>query len=180
MKAKSVTYFRESMIQNNYKNSLFYGIQLLKQNKHDDFWRVCFNVVVEYIHILFPKLPFLVYVNYKKCQKIKDFRSIDIFTFKLYLITIKTICLTYKQHISIYICEELKKPKNAKSKKEKELNLELRIRSSFIELKRLLQKIIEKKKESKKKKIYKTTIYNLYKTIADLLSVDCDSFHQFS
>ena len=86
---------------------------------------------------------------------------------KIFVHIIKVICLSYKQHISLYILDCYNSQQVGKSC----------IRQLFIDFDTIMRKLVLKKQQHKK--INEKTIHNLQDTIGKLLAIDCDSVTNF-
>lgn len=161
-------FFLVSIIENNNENALKYGSMLIDHQFNEEFWIICFNILVEYIHIFMPNGPEYFYTKYKEfthihteyIKKHKKLQSKHVYD-EIILPVVNKLIKTYKQHISLYISPEFNKtPYNGPKSTIREL---------FINLNELLTKITAEKQANPQKIINQNNISKLQSIVGQLL-----------
>ena len=73
--------FKKSLIDNNYYHSLYFGFELIISGYFNEFWRIIFSFMVEFIHISSPNFhrnAYHIYLYFKNLQSKFKKNKIDI------------------------------------------------------------------------------------------------------
>lgn len=174
----NIKHFSSSLIEHDQQNALKYGCNLISHGYNDDFWIVCFGIMVEYTHIFLPNGPVFLYDKYimftnikKKCSKMGEKFKLKYVYYEVIVPVIEKLCNNYKQHISLYI-----QPQYNATNKIKHGKI---IRQLFIDFNKVLNKMVKDKQKNCHKIMGQTHIIKLQTIIGKLLSVDCDSLTNF-
>lgn len=175
-KSNLLKIFESSLVTKDYYHSLYFGIEIIASGYYKEFWRIIFLLSTQYIHILSPNLPKIIYNTYNfyktlekklKKKKINILEIRNIFEFQKQIIfLIKNISTNNKKHISYFIRKQY-------SNQQKRIirnigNLTPLFKRLKIIIKVLIFNKINKKQNSE------MTLHDLFDIIGKLLSVDCE------
>jgi hypothetical protein len=179
-KSSLLDIFKKSLILNNYYSSLYFGFEIIISGYYNEFWRIVFTILVEYVHITSPNLPknmYNIHKFYKKLQSKYKRNKIDIrniFEFQKQIVflikNLTTISQQQKVHISHLIRPSYN---NYETSKVRHISMIVPVLRRF---KVLLQLCIYNKINNIQTP--QKTLEELFNIIGYLLSVDSDSYHQ--
>lgn len=164
--------FKHFVIDNNQKDANIIAKQMVNAGRFDEFWEICLSILVEYVHVLSPKLPVIFYQNYERFCKIAKTKMLhhDVITSAEMqpIITniVHELCTACKQHLSIYIHQSY----SVHKKTDSSYNT---IRHLLLSLDKILKNIVDRRKTTNK--MSQKEMMLLHGTIGQIFSIDCDS-----
>jgi len=174
--------FEKTLLAGDNYGSLYFGSEIIMSGYYNDFWKICLTFAIEYVHVLLPRIPIVVYENYMKFKNIEshyrklikkdntktllDLRN-SIVVQSLTMRTIKILQSAKKQHISSYI------PKTYNDQVKIIIN-DIRNAQNFLSMFNKVLSIIISNKIKNLGNPHKI-ISALFGIIGKILSIDCDS-----
>lgn len=167
--------FSQYILESNSVDAIKIATELIISGEYDDFWIICFSIMVEYIHIFLPNCPVFMYekyISFNDILKAHNFKIKNIeVVYDIIIPIIHMLCNNYKQHISLYVTEEINISERTDSKQARNL---------LTNINKLLDKMAQNKIKDSQKIANQSTMIKLFKMIAKIFSIDCDSLTNFS
>ena len=163
----------KALLEDNLAVAFNQSAKLIDSGRYFHFWSICFTVLIEYVHMFCPHGPSLViqkFMEFNKIKKKKKKKKIytkDVKHIVSQVLNILVQCC--KKHISLYISPKY----NVEHKSSFE-----ELRSIFPKIRTTLKSIISEKKEPHSK-VNKNLSSDLQYNLGRVLSIDCDSTHNF-